>query len=361
MKKMFVVLFSIFFILQFSVAISEDNPLKLSEPKNYISYEKMTVIPILSSKDFNKSSNDFNNIINLKNALENDFIIISERNVNKQERGLLNYEGLEQPNPSREQESVRDTNPNVLTQAEIDALMVQTQSGRSDVNNLSVSNKSDKYIYLMAGDIVKGGKQDRVIAKDVIIPPKTEAMNLPVFCVEQHRWSFQGDSINFGKYSNVVSNAVRSAVQVEQEQSAVWSKVSTMQNAYGVTSETGAYTDVEKSDEFKSKSDDYLNFFSEKIDNVSDIVGMIVVTGDSIMGCDIFGHKFIFGIQYRALLNSYITDALTISAKSEIDNIKIEKFFKDAKVEYFSAPKKDPKHEKRFFHDGIVVHYTKFK
>ena len=43
----------------------------------------------------------------------------------------------------------------------------------SDVNELMVENKSSQYeVFIQSGDIVKGGKQDRVLAITIIIPAK---------------------------------------------------------------------------------------------------------------------------------------------------------------------------------------------
>ena len=39
----------------------------------------------------------------------------------------------------------------------------------------------------MAGEVVKGGKQDRVIAQDVVLAPG-ETIDLNAFCVEKNRW-----------------------------------------------------------------------------------------------------------------------------------------------------------------------------
>ncbi len=47
------------------------------------------------------------------------------------------------------------------------AVVYETKS----VNELSIENRSDQDIYVQAGDIVKGGQQDRVLAVDLIVPP----------------------------------------------------------------------------------------------------------------------------------------------------------------------------------------------
>ena len=64
-----------------------------------------------------------------------------------------------------------------------------------DVNRLMLVNNSDHPLLLLAGEIVTGGKQDRVIAKDRIVPPHSDPIDLGVFCVEPGRWT--GASSNF--------------------------------------------------------------------------------------------------------------------------------------------------------------------
>src|SRR4051812_25624432 len=57
-------------------------------------------------------------------------------------------------------------------------------SDRAQVNALVLVNNSKKPLLLLAGEIVTGGKQDRVIGKDRIVPPESDPIDLGVFCVE---------------------------------------------------------------------------------------------------------------------------------------------------------------------------------
>ncbi len=68
--------------------------------------------------------------------------------------------------------------------------------GGAQVNQLVLVNNSKRPLILLAGEIVTGGKQDRVIGKDRIIPPESDPMDLGVFCVEPGRWV--GSSDRFG-------------------------------------------------------------------------------------------------------------------------------------------------------------------
>ena len=57
------------------------------------------------------------------------------------------------------------------------------------VNTLVLVNNSKRPLLLLAGEIVTGGKQDRVIAKDRIVPAGGDPIDLSVFCIEHGRWT----------------------------------------------------------------------------------------------------------------------------------------------------------------------------
>ncbi|HKK39377.1 MAG TPA: LPP20 family lipoprotein, partial [Cryomorphaceae bacterium] len=78
--------------------------------------------------------------------------------------------------------------------ANLVAISEVSRSGR--VNTLLVRNLSTDTLYLMAGEILVGGKQDRVVAEDMLVPPNTGESKLPVYCVEKGRWKYKNDGTN---------------------------------------------------------------------------------------------------------------------------------------------------------------------
>ena len=63
----------------------------------------------------------------------------------------------------------------------------------SQVNELSIENRSTTHsVFVQSGEIVKGGKQDRVLARDMLLPPKSGPVPLPSHCVERGRWQQRG-------------------------------------------------------------------------------------------------------------------------------------------------------------------------
>src|SRR5688572_9540222 len=62
-----------------------------------------------------------------------------------------------------------------------------------DVNELAIRNLSNQDVYVQAGDIVRGGEQDRMISIDFIVPPRSGRMPIAAFCVESGRWNKRGE------------------------------------------------------------------------------------------------------------------------------------------------------------------------
>jgi hypothetical protein len=97
------------------------------------------------------------------------------------------------------------------------------------VNTLVLVNNSKRPLLMLAGEIVTGGKQDRIIAQDRIVPADADPIDLSVFCIEHGRWT--GSSDKFGasaKAANesiMVQPAVRQQAMVAKDQQQVWDSV----------------------------------------------------------------------------------------------------------------------------------------
>ncbi len=187
-------------------------------------------------------------------------------------------------------------------------------------NGLTVQNKSPETIFLMAGDVVTGGNQDRVIAHDDVIPPGT-VKNIEVFCVEAGRSSYYNPDAPaaekqlaaFRGYYHVASPQVRQAVY-DGNQSAVWSAVAQVTSANEAESGTKAYAALENENARKNERDAYLRFFEGKFSELPNAVGLVAVCNGKVVGVDIFGRPELFRSQYPALLHGYAAEAVAAKA-----------------------------------------------
>ncbi|MEL7124270.1 MAG: DUF6569 family protein, partial [Bacteroidota bacterium] len=89
---------------------------------------------------------------------------------------------------------------------------------RASVNTLTIENFSDQPIFLMSGEVITGGMQDRVIGQDMVIPPRSGLMDIPVYCVEKGRWT-GGTKKNKFKNYHEASMHLRQVIDREQNQS----------------------------------------------------------------------------------------------------------------------------------------------
>lgn len=98
------------------------------------------------------------------------------------------------------------------------------------VNQLVLINNSDRPLLLLAGEIVTGGKQDRVIGADRLVPPNSDPIDLSVFCVEPGRWVGHSEQFSSMK-SQMAQPSVRVPAMAAKDQHQVWNQVAEARKA----------------------------------------------------------------------------------------------------------------------------------
>jgi uncharacterized protein YxeA len=193
------------------------------------------------------------------------------------------------------------------------------------VNELRFGNFSKDTILVSMGDVVKGGQQDRVIEKDTLIAPG-KTIVISVYCVEHGRWSAGNSGGAFNTYHGNIENSIRKSIVKEKSQSAVWKKVDQYNQGNGTTNSTGTYTAVTQSANYNSQVNEYKNVFMKELATDSTIVGVLAVTGDRIIGCDIYATPQLFRSNAGNVLNSYISEAIYEGKPVTISDAEVAKY-----------------------------------
>mgnify|MGYP000060360372 CR=1 FL=1 len=216
-------------------------------------------------------------------------------------------------------------------------VMEQKQFGRGGeawYHGLTVQNKTQDTVLLLSGDVVKGGNQDRVIAHHEIILPMT-VRNIEVFCVEAGRSTYydpnapavEKEAAAFKGYYNVASPQVRRAVQNDGNQQEVWDAVAKVTKANNAESSTKAYTALDNESAEKSRRDAYLRQLASSFSARHDVVGMVAVCGDQVLGVDIFGNPDLFRRHYSALLHGYVAETVVAPSSTQVGENQVKKAF----------------------------------
>jgi hypothetical protein len=191
------------------------------------------------------------------------------------------------------------------------------------VGELEVENLSETFdIFIQAGDILKGGRQDRTIAIDFIVPARSGRIPIPAFCVEMGRWHKRGfeDAAKFTSSTHSVhAKSIRLAAKHASDQSAVWRSVAESQTSLGsalkksvhvAASPTSYQLSVEDSalEKKKREYDENLRGIAE---NGPDIIGYAFYVNGKRNSADIYGSTSLFHKLWKKLLDVAILESIS--------------------------------------------------
>ena len=192
----------------------------------------------------------------------------------------------------------------------------------SDVNELMVQNLSKTHdVFIQSGDIVKGGKQDRVLAVSIIIPARSGKIKIQAFCVESGRWEKRGGE-DSGKFSSsnerIVSKGLKLAANKTKSQSEVWSEVSKAQDK--LSSKVGVTVNDAKSSsslqlslenkKVRATIEKYLDTLGDIADGKRDVIGYAFAINGKINSADIYVSNSLFRKLWPRMLKAAAIEAV---------------------------------------------------
>jgi ARG/rhodanese/phosphatase superfamily protein len=190
-----------------------------------------------------------------------------------------------------------------------------------DVNELAIRNLSNEDIYVQAGDIVRGGEQDRMISVDFIVPPKSGRMPIAAFCVESGRWSKRGneEAATFSSSENSVAlKDLKLAAKRENSQQAVWKNVSLAQeklsrNINAEAADRASASSFEltvETPKVKETTAAYINALSGVVHSKSDVIGYVFAINGHINSADVYASRALFLKLWPKLLKASAVEAI---------------------------------------------------
>ena len=188
--------------------------------------------------------------------------------------------------------------------------LVVLERAQASVPELIAENRGKTHVLLLAGEILIGGKQNRVLREDLLLPPRSGPRNIGVYCVEQGRWN-EGRK-DFESHGSVVQPSVRSEVLRKSEQSRIWSGVAAASRSLAAPSATGSYQAIYDKPEVKVHLEHATRSFDPSVAPTA--VGAAVFVGPNLAGVDCFHAPGLFAREWPKLLRAYALDAYGTAA-----------------------------------------------
>jgi hypothetical protein len=208
------------------------------------------------------------------------------------------------------------------------------------VNELTVENRGEEEVFIQAGDIVKGGRQDRVLMVSLLLPPRSGVVPISSFCVEQGRWSARAgeDATRFTSASEAMPSRKALAViaappvagpegavvqrasgdDTANKQRRVWDSVAKTQAdlAAGVGASVAApqsTTSLQLSLEhaaLKEARAPYLATLDTAGQKDADVIGYVAVINGRPVSADVYPSNKLFRKVWSKQLAAVVTDAI---------------------------------------------------
>ena len=214
----------------------------------------------------------------------------------------------------------------------------------AEVNRLVLVNNSERPLILLAGEIVTGGKQDRVIGKGRIVPAHSDPLDLSVFCVEPGRWTATSAKFNALEVQ-MAQPSVRARAMAARDQQQVWVEVNKSASAMakavpeaaaGDLRGTSSYARVMSNEEVKRQVDAVAAPVTRSYEGVirklrdQNAVGVVVAVNGQIVWADIFAGPGLLEKYWPKLVRSYAAEALTARARAARASVRDAQEFLDS-------------------------------
>lgn len=230
-----------------------------------------------------------------------------------------------------------------------------------NVRELEIENKGEEPVFVQFGDLVKGGRQDRVLTVSLVLPPKSGRVPIGSFCVEQGRWAARGveDARKFSvsemlmpsreakvamaKPAAKPSTAPSGAMFVERERRAANGPRSSAASQHAIEQQGGANSQGEvwrsvgevqsklaaklaapvasaqsrtslqlslENEKLKQALDDYVKVLEPAGLKGEDVVGVAIAINGRISSADVYPSNGLFRKMWPKLVRAAVTEAL---------------------------------------------------
>lgn len=240
-------------------------------------------------------------------------------------------------------------------------LVTLSERGTASTENvhwLRLHNKSNRPVFIGSGEVLIGGRQDRMVTKDTVLLPSGKDQYISVMCVEEGRWSDKEKKFIYANYANP---RLRKVLDQSKNQVKIWNEISKQLDSVKILSPTLAYAAPHPDRKIGLLRDEYLQYFLERFRNPdSSIIGFVCVSGNKIIGSDVFAANNLFYNTLDALLPGYIEEAIRFGNIPNVNDRLIKTYMDQFLTDERSQEQYLRKNGKIYKYNQNVIHLTAY-
>lgn len=219
------------------------------------------------------------------------------------------------------------------------------------VTILSVENTSNDFVLLEDGELISGGKQDRMLAESKIVYPNQKDQFVNVFCIQQNRWDKKPKPF---KYAGNADDDLKRLMDETNQQQFIWKEIDRRLYLRGEISRTSAYLQLQNNTQQDTA---YTNFFTRKMQASDSLfAGFIAITDTTVVSCEVFATTTLTLTSFPSMLQGWVSSVLFNGKKPDMPYKRL-KIFTDAIFENEDKQKIFlQKHGKAFICEKKVFH-----
>jgi len=173
---------------------------------------------------------------------------------------------------------------------------------------------------VQAGEIVKGGRQDRVLSSDLVLPPKSGKVEIGSFCVEHGRWTKRGaeEADRFASSEAYLAHKDLKMANNKGDQGEVWQNVQRVQEKLSANlkgevrgAQSGSSLQLTlESERVRKGVEGYVSALGPLLEKHADAVGYVFAINGTLNSAELYASPVLFRALWPKLIRANAVEAV---------------------------------------------------
>lgn len=226
----------------------------------------------------------------------------------------------------------------------------------NNIHVLQLQYSGSLPLLINSGEILLGGRQDRVTARDTLLLPGSTLHTLPVFCIEEGRWSNREKPFAYG---GTVSAGLQALLHYQPNQTLLWNEIRLLLQQQNSKTQT-SYSSWNNRRQADTMNRCIRELQQRLVGADSSYAGLLATTGNRVLGADVLISESLFYQVLPQLLEKFMATALQSGATPQLQAQQVDAYTQ----QLLQAATQDEfirRKGKRLYFKGVLLQITSFE